>query len=357
MAVQAMWLQNVDYPARWDRTVFDNLWENEGIIGAASFAVTQRSTPSMAVDVAAGVAVVTGDDQAFQGKYLCREEAVTANVTIAAAPGSGTRHDLVVLKVRDPNAGGAAGDDAVIQVVAGTPSGSPVDPAVPASALVLARVRVPSGTGTITNALIDNLRVRVRVTGATVPVGSVMPYAGTVAPDGWLMCNGSSTAGFPALAALVGANTPDLRGRFPLGKTASGTGSTLLGTGGSTTIATGNLPSHNHSINHDHPNVTSTGMSANATLGHTITDPGHAHNTNSDSYLFQYQAGVNQSADGVTFPGRLSTTNTTGISIANHNVAHTHDVDVPNFTGTSGSTGSGTAYFQPFLALNFIIKT
>lgn len=157
MALQPLWLQEVDYPARWDRIIFDNIFD-EGILGPSAFSVTQSSSPAMTVDVAAGVAIITGTDQAFQGKYMVREEAATTGVTIAAAPGSGQRNDIVVIQVRDTNAGGATGDDAIITVVQGTPSGSPVDPTLPASSYALARVRVPAGTGSINNALIDDLR-------------------------------------------------------------------------------------------------------------------------------------------------------------------------------------------------------
>ena len=69
---------------------------------------------------------------------------------------------------------------------------------------------------------------------AAVPIGSILPYAGITAPDGYLFCDGSEIerAKFSDLfdvigvtyngaAALVGVNTfklPDLRGRFALGR-------------------------------------------------------------------------------------------------------------------------------------------
>lgn len=78
-----------------------------------------------------------------------------------------------------------------------------------------------------------------------LPAGVVVPYGGTAAPTGWLSCDGaavSRTVYAPLFAAIgttygVGDgsttfNLPDLRGRFPLGKAVSGTGSTLGGTGG-----------------------------------------------------------------------------------------------------------------------------
>lgn len=50
-----------------------------------------------------------------------------------------------------------------------------------------------------------------------VPVGTVIMYYGQTAPTGYLECNGQSTSGFPELEALIGANTPDLRGEFVRG--------------------------------------------------------------------------------------------------------------------------------------------
>src|SRR5262245_45891851 len=70
----------------------------------------------------------------------------------------------------------------------------------------------------------------------TSPTGAIMAFYGTTAPSGWLICDGSSfsSSNYPALATLLGGTTlPDLRQRFPMGKAASGTGSTLGGTGGS----------------------------------------------------------------------------------------------------------------------------
>jgi len=69
---------------------------------------------------------------------------------------------------------------------------------------------------------------------ATVPIGSMMPFAGTSAPNGYLLCDGAEVliSEYPELFSVLG-NTykgpepyiglatfrlPDLRGRFPLGK-------------------------------------------------------------------------------------------------------------------------------------------
>jgi microcystin-dependent protein len=79
-----------------------------------------------------------------------------------------------------------------------------------------------------------------------MPPGAILAYGGASAPSGWLLCDGSAVSRttyadlFAAIGTAYGTgdgsttfNLPDLRQRFPLGKAASGTGSTLGGTGGS----------------------------------------------------------------------------------------------------------------------------
>jgi len=181
-----------------------------------------------------------------------------------------------------------------------------------------------------------------------VPVGSITAYAGTSAPTGWLLCDGTavSSSTYPSLYALVGANTPDMRGRFPIGDNST---LTLLGTGGSTTIAEGNLPSHTHTFS-----ATSGAMSANATLSHSITDSGHSHTINGIDALtgLDTVGQILQGGAGGSAYTESTATATTGISISSHDVSHTHTV-----SGTTGSgSGSGTAYYQPYLVVNYIIK-
>lgn len=181
-----------------------------------------------------------------------------------------------------------------------------------------------------------------------VPVGTIAMYGGASAPTGWLLCDGTSTTGYPTLAGIVGSTTPDLRGRFAIGDNAS---LTLLATGGSATIAEANLPSHTHTFS-----ATSGGMSANATLSHSVTDPGHVHTINGQEAAVDQLAGDSLKVLAATIA--LSTytedtaSKTTGITVANHDVSHTHTV-----SGTTGNgSGSGTAYYQPYLVVNYIIK-
>ena len=70
----------------------------------------------------------------------------------------------------------------------------------------------------------DRLGADVRF--SIVPTGAIMPFYRSTAPTGWLVCDGSAIpAQYTALTALVGANTPNLRGMFIRGWS-SGTSTT-----------------------------------------------------------------------------------------------------------------------------------
>lgn len=90
-------------------------------------------------------------------------------------------------------------------------------------------------------------------------VGEIKMYAGNTAPQGWLMCQGQvlTISQYPELFAVVGSvyggngtttfALPDMRGRFPLGASASRSIGT---TGGAETVSLteAQLPAHTHAI-------------------------------------------------------------------------------------------------------------
>ena len=155
-----IWLQGGTYSARLDRSLLDVIF-TEGVVnpGGSALLVAQRAIGANdSVDIAAGAAIVTGDDEANQGKYYVRNTAVT-NVVFTPAPGTDERIDLVVLQVNDPTAGGAAGDNAVFAVVEGSVAGTAVPPAVPDTAIPLAEVLRQASDTSITDAMITDRRV------------------------------------------------------------------------------------------------------------------------------------------------------------------------------------------------------
>lgn len=149
--------------------------------------------------------------------------------------------------------------------------------------------------------------------GAAIPSGTVLPYAGSSAPTGYLLADGSavSRTTYADLYAIVGTtygsgdgsttfNVPDLRANVPVGYKASDTNfGTLGGKGGETThtLTTTEMPAHTHTID------------------------------------------MGSNTSGITAIARI------GYSAS--------------FTETTSSVGGGGAHnnLQPYITLNYIIKT
>ena len=120
----------------------------------------------------------------------------------------------------------------------------------------------------------------------TVPVGSVVLWASAAAPDGWLLCQGQSfvAADYPQLAAVLGGTTvPDLRGRVPVGRAASGTFGSLGATGGAEThqLTVAQMPTHQHTY----------GDSRAASQASTGTNPVHGTAFNNSNYNTSFSGG------------------------------------------------------------------
>ena len=175
---------------------------------------------------------------------------------------------------------------------------------------------------------------------ALVPQGVVVMWSGTTSniPTGWALCNGkfynetdfTDITSTPAADATHTKQAPNLVNRFIVGASGSYGNGGATG-GGTVNLTTANLPSHTHSIDHDH---------ANAVTGN------HSHQFKA------YDCG-----SGTNAP-TYDNDNTNGCSITPSTLSSTVNVDLPNFTGTSGSTGSGTAVniVPAYFALCYIMK-
>lgn len=209
------------------------------------------------------------------------------------------------------------------------------------------------------------------------PVGTIAAYGGASAPTGWLLCNGDAIGGsYTELIALVGANTPDMKGRFPIGDDSS---LTLLGSGGSTTIAEGNLPAHSHAVGtlatvtalttHSH-GVGTLDIVVGGSHSHTAsgtTDPstqaatqGLYNVSGAPGFLTDLATDANSSTANMSAHSHPFSTTTSTASDHDHGIsgstatadlAHTHSL-----SGSTATTGSGTAYYPPYRVVNFIIK-
>lgn len=172
------------------------------------------------------------------------------------------------------------------------------------------------------------------------PPGTVSQYAGSTAPTGWLLCDGSnvSRSTYASLFSVIsttygsgdGSTTfglPNLKGKVPVGRDSADTSFDVLGeTGGAKThtltSAESGVPAHTHGI----------------------TDPSHKHQqslsfgnggaTNGGPYYF---------SAGTTLQNIIETaSNTTGITINNN---------------TAANASSAHNNLQPYIVLNYIIKT
>ena len=181
--------------------------------------------------------------------------------------------------------------------------------------------------------------------------GEIKMWGVSSAPSGYLLCNGAavSRTTYAALYAVYGTtfgvgdgsttfNVPDFSGRMPIG--VNGT-YTLASTGGAatTTISSANLPSHTHSFS-----ATTGSMSANASHQHGVLG--------SAGYHYVADGGQNNGGSASN-PFSLGSENY-GNYTTSQNLDHTHSV-----SGTTGSTGSGTAAttISPYLGIYYIIKT
>jgi microcystin-dependent protein len=200
-----------------------------------------------------------------------------------------------------------------------------------------------------------------------ISAGSIQMFAGSTAPSGWLICDGSTVSRktysdlFKAIGTTFGAGNsndtftlPDSRGRVPIG---AGTGASLtartLGTalGAETaTLATTNLPSHTHttSVSTESATHTHTGTSSDQSVTHT-------HSYNKPIGTTGAQVGIidtlTGSSSGTPLTGGQSADHTHGTTFGNASATHSHSI-------TNDNTGSGTAFgiLLPAIAFNFIIK-
>lgn len=188
---------------------------------------------------------------------------------------------------------------------------------------------------------------------ARLPSGSLAMWLTSSAPTGWLICDGTavSRTTYAALFAVIGTiggagdgsttfNLPDMRQKFPLGKAASGTGSTLGGTGGAIDH-THSVPAHYHGMGTGADlNITSSGAHS-----HSITRDGNSATNSGAGALWGLASG------GTAYSNTESASHThTSGTFAGKIGLVTGGVD-----GNTAMT-SGTAN-APFIAVNFIIKT
>lgn len=134
-----------------------------GIVDVGHLQVLPLEVPGGGVRITAGGATVLGQEQEFQGSYFAYNVG-DETVDISPTGSGGGRSDLIVLRVEDPNIDGTPwGHDVTtdpvyyFRVIEGV-SASATEPPAGMTAIALARIDIPSSTGTITAGMITDVR-------------------------------------------------------------------------------------------------------------------------------------------------------------------------------------------------------
>ena len=175
--------------------------------------------------------------------------------------------------------------------------------------------------------------------GLVMPVGVILPYAGSAAPDGWMLCDGKQVdkSKYPALYKVIGYTyggsndsfqLPDLRGRGPVGLNPDDADFNALGHPGGEkefTLGVNEMPSHQHAV--------------------TITNAGN-HQHFLGTFTGSYQE-AKPGAGALWFQG--------GVGDQGQKTSDTGD---HGHAATSSAVGASQPkkHLQPYLTLNFIIK-
>ncbi|MGW8430941.1 hypothetical protein ACWGJ9_07430 [Curtobacterium citreum] len=142
----------------------------EGIVASGDLKVTQLDVPGGGAKIAAGGAAVLSRVSSQEAYTVRNPTADVTAVTFAATGSSAGRSDLVICRVDNPNvdSNAQAPTDTVkgpyvrFAVIAGVPAGTTrlqdIAQYAGVSAITLARVDLPASTGTVTNAMITDLR-------------------------------------------------------------------------------------------------------------------------------------------------------------------------------------------------------
>lgn len=148
---------------------------------------------------------------------------------------------------------------------------------------------------------------------STTPVGTLNPYAGTSAPDGWLLCDGSDVAQatYPRLYALLGTTygtasdatndfkLPDLRGRVAVGadgsagRMASNDAAGNSGGEETHTLTVAEMPAHTHTMHGGSSGYWGQRWMSNSGFGNHTDDTGSTGGGGAHNNMPPYQVVAN----------------------------------------------------------------
>ena len=201
---------------------------------------------------------------------------------------------------------------------------------------------------------------RLSVNPVSLPSGAVQEFAGSTAPEGWLMCDGSavSRTDYAALYSVIGDtygagdgvdtfNLPDLRGEFVRGLDDMGTAQGARGVDSGRGLGS----TQSHSTNADDLSNSTSSVTGSAATTTNLTGSFRDPTTFQNDWITSGKFTHVDNQGNFDFTGHTATTRQT--ARVDLNVNHSHNV-----SGTAAAqTISGAAETRPRnCAMNFIIK-
>lgn len=195
--------------------------------------------------------------------------------------------------------------------------------------------------------------------GGLAPVGSIMQFAGSSAPTGWLLCDGAAV-GRVTYAALFGVvsttygvgdnsttfNLPNLKGKVVVGLDSTQTEFDAL-------AETGGAKTHTHNAS---STTGSSGSHQHTTTDHSHNTADHSHNTADHSHYADHSHSVNPGSAATSSDSHSHSTNTNSAAVAKassgntsptfstinhtHNTnsdSHSHTVNIATFTSANAN--------------------
>lgn len=210
------------------------------------------------------------------------------------------------------------------------------------------------------------------ISGSIAPeVGMILPYAGSTAPTGWLLCNGGtfSSTEYPELYGMLGSTTlPDLKSKYLKGAANISDTKQLSGNVGHTHTSSysASNSSNNNSAdaNHAH-NINYNGVDGgDANHNHYMVLTGAAaygYMTNAGNYVLGNQGnmvGTHYHYGAYGSNQNFNTPHSHTINAVSANASNPSHSHVFSASSASATVGSNTAetILPPTIYLNYIIK-
>jgi len=217
----------------------------------------------------------------------------------------------------------------------------------------------------------------------TMPVGMVVPFAGSTAPANWLLCAGQavSRTQYAGLYLVLGTiygvgdgsttfNLPDLRGRTIAGLDNMGGSAASRLTAGVSGIAATTLGAAGGDERvHQHTHAQNAHTHTQDSHNHGMNDPGHAHGVYDPSHAHGMWTKTGAGGFGSEWPARALYGGDSAFTIWNANTGigiygattgmsnQANTATNQNTTATNQNFGSGSAQnIPPTIVLNYIIR-